>query len=358
MHTHTRTHAYTRTRTHSNDYFANTISNRTDLVCSPDSAMVDLWEDDDPAARRHGNGHGGLRYEYEEEMFAAEATRIIRNHSASGTAAPLLLYYGSHVPHTPMQVPQRYLDRFLNVTEVSLTGQGYAAMVAVLDDAVRNITGALKDTGLWDNTLLIFQSDNGGPVYNANFKRTGTCPSPERPGMTGPGGRPPYSTTCLDFGGAANNHPLRGGKETAFEGGIRVVAFAGGGVVPPSQRGTRRDGFIHTADWLATLAALAKVDPTDHTAAAHGLPPIDSLNCLGMLMGNATSPRQEFALGGLPGPRGFVSGRHKLIVGTFAFNAHTGPHFPNASSADVQVRATRRALLVYGAIGNNSTLCA
>ena len=47
---------------------------------------------------------------------------------------------------------------------MSLTGQGYAAMVAVLDDAVRNITGALKETGLWDNTLLIFQSDNGGPV--------------------------------------------------------------------------------------------------------------------------------------------------------------------------------------------------
>jgi len=52
---------------------------------------------------------------------------------------------------------------------------------------------------------------------------------------------------------------LRGGKATAFEGGIRVVSFASGGAIPPSQRGTRRDGYIHTADWLATLAAVAKV---------------------------------------------------------------------------------------------------
>jgi hypothetical protein len=55
------------------------------------------------------------------------------------------------------------------------------------------------------------QSDNGGPIYDSNWKETGGCPSANRPGMTGPSGRKPYSETCLDFGGAANNHPMRCG---------------------------------------------------------------------------------------------------------------------------------------------------
>ena len=45
------------------------------------------------------------------------------------------------------------------------------------------------------------------------------------------------------------------------EGGVRVPAFVTGGFVENSQRGTRRNGMMHTADWMATLAGLAGVDP-------------------------------------------------------------------------------------------------
>merc|ERR1712159_648215 len=90
--------------------------------------------------------------------------------------------------------------------------------------------------------------------------------------------------------------PMRGGKYTHFEGGIRVNAFASGGFLPEAVRGTKLEGIVHIADWYRTLAeGIAGVDPTDHWAAESGLPAIDSLNVWPMLSGkNLTSPRESF----------------------------------------------------------------
>ena len=70
---------------------------------------------------------------------------------------------------------------------------------------------------------------------------------------------------------------LRGGKFSNWEGGIRVNAFISGGFIPPAARGTVQSGLTAGWDWYATLAGLAGADPTDHRAAAAGLPPIDSI---------------------------------------------------------------------------------
>lgn len=67
----------------------------------------------------------------------------------------------------------------------------HTAQVAILDEAIGNITQALKDTGMWDNTVIIFSSDNGGMV-------------------------PPA-------GGVGCNYPLRGGKITVWEGGTQKL---------------------------------------------------------------------------------------------------------------------------------------
>lgn len=128
---------------HCNDYWTSTVSNKTDPLCSPDSQMVDLWRDDGPAVGESGTGA------YEEELFAADAVRTISAHGSSMVHAPLFLFYASHVPHTPMQMPQHYLDRFLNETALSLPGRGYAAMVSVLDNVVANVTAALQATEMW-----------------------------------------------------------------------------------------------------------------------------------------------------------------------------------------------------------------
>lgn len=321
---------------HCCDYFTSTVSNATDPLCSRDSRTIDLWRDEAPANDRHpGRAWSDA---YVERLFVNEATQIIRGVTTTADTKPLFLYYASHLSHTPLQVPQQTLDAFLNESyKLALPGVAYAAMTAELDAAVANITAALRAAGLWDRTLFVFQSDNGGPIYADQFKRTGDCPSAGRPGLTGPSGRSPFTNTCLDFGGAASNHPFRGGKASCWEGGVRVPAFVTGGAVPSGVRGTRETGLMHTADWYATfVAGIAGEDPTDERAARWGLPKIDSLDMWPMLTGtNSTSPRVEAALGGVPGPRVLVQARFKLLLGLesgLGMSGWVGPHYPNASS--------------------------
>ena len=78
-------------------------------------------------------------------------------------------------------------------------------------------------------------------------------------------------------GGGANNYPLRGGKMTDWQGGIRVNAFVSGGFLPAKMQGQKITGKIHLADWYATFCAIAGVNPTDERAAKAKLPPIDSM---------------------------------------------------------------------------------
>lgn len=180
--------------------------------------------------------------------------------------------------HPPLQVPKEYVERYPKEDQSTING-----MAAFLDDSMGNITAALKRTGLWQNTLLVYSPDNGG--YQGN---------------------------------GGDDAPLRGGKFSDFEGGTRVAAFASGGFLPEAMRGTSVSGMIHVADWYATFCALAGVeDVTDRSAAAAGLPPLDSVDVSGLLLGtNATSPRTEVVLsafnpaedGPLEGPRYFGKG--------------------------------------------------
>merc|ERR1719231_2105598 len=101
-------------------------------------------------------------------------------------------------------------------------------------------------------------------------------------------------------------------KFTDFEGGTRTSAWASGGVIPAAQRGTRhRDGLIHIADWYATWCHLAGVDPSDRSAAAARLPPIDSLNMWNALSTGAATPRSAVVLS----LQAVIVWPHKLVLG-------------------------------------------
>ena len=77
-------------------------------------------------------------------------------------------------------------------------------MVNYLDDVVGELVQALKTKGMWDNLLFIVGSDNGRP--------------------------------------RANNNPLKGGKHSDWQGGVRVNAFASGGYLPVRMRGRTTEG--------------------------------------------------------------------------------------------------------------------
>ena len=79
---------------------------------------------------------------------------------------------------------------------------------------------------------------------------------------------------------------MTGGKFSNWEGGIRVNAFIAGGIIPEGKRGTREDkSYITAWDWYASYAFLAKQNPQDDFARAAKLPPIDSVNVIGYLLG-------------------------------------------------------------------------
>lgn len=211
-----------------------------------------------------------------------------------------------------MEVPQFYLDKFAWIGQDSKPRQSYMAMVNFLDDMVGQVVTALKNKGMWDNLLWATNSDNGGPIYQS--------------GAAG-----------------ANNYPMRGGKMSNWQGGIRVNAFASGGLIPESQRGTVNTGLMVVADWYSTFCALAGVDPTDNRAAAANLPPIDSINMWPLISGaTTTSPRSEVVIGSDSSECLFGNGTmvqallrsdgYKLIIGSLGQNIWTGPYYPNATT--------------------------
>lgn len=133
----------------------------------------DLWDTDRPAWELAGSA-------YEEWVFRDRLLSVVAAHDP---ADPLMLFYTPHVAHCPLQVPVEYLDRFTPLTNgtdeqtchaqtASINPNGsafacraqYAAMVNVLDDNVKAVKDALEAKGMWDNTLMVFSSDNGGPV--------------------------------------------------------------------------------------------------------------------------------------------------------------------------------------------------
>eukprot|EP01083_Nonionella_stella_P252042 868898_1 len=173
---------------------------------------TDLWYTSQPAFGLNGT-YGGY-------IYSKRAVDIIKDHSKNYAKTPLFIYMALQDNHSPYEAPDSYINKF-NSSWYQLQRQ-VAGMSNFFDtNAVYNVTTTLKQTGMWDNTLLILSADNGGP--------SGTD------------------------GSAANNCPLRGGKYSNFEGGVRVVNFVSGGLLPEKRRGVSINGMMHIADWYATF---------------------------------------------------------------------------------------------------------
>ncbi len=108
---------------------------------------------------------------------------------------PFFLHLNFHIPHTPMEGKEELVDHFSKKIKPGMkdTNPVYAAMIKTMDENVGRILTGLKQAGLASNTIVIFLSDNGGRV--GKFQEWETV---------------------------ANNHPLRSGKGSLYEGGIRV----------------------------------------------------------------------------------------------------------------------------------------
>jgi arylsulfatase A-like enzyme len=202
---------------------------------------------------------------YTTRLLAREAAKIVREHDP---ARPLFLYVPFNATHTPLQAPPEAVDRYGDIADRRRRLK--AAMTTVMDEAIGEIVAELEKRGMAPRTLILFSSDNGGPT-----------------------------------GEAADNGPLRAGKGTLYEGGVRVPAFAvWPGRIKP---GTVVREMLHITDLYPTLLRLAGA-PAEQNL------PLDGKDAWGTIAEGKPSPREEILLNVEPTRGALRRGPWKIVA--------------------------------------------
>ena len=192
--------------------------------------------------------------EYLTDAFGREAIAFVRKNQDK----PFFLYLAFNAVHTPLESPAALTARFKDKPAAGgHRNPTYAGMLASLDNNIGKVLATLDELHLADNTLVIFSSDNGGV---GGYQREG-----------------------INANDITDNAPLKGGKGTLYEGGIRIpYIFRWPGHVKP---GTTSDLPINSVDLYPTLLELAGAKPP----AGH---PLDGTSYL-KLLGDADQARPD-----------------------------------------------------------------
>ena len=132
--------------------------------------------------------------EYLTDRLTDEAILLLKKHRANKKHEPFFLTMAYYAVHTPIEAPVERVKEFKGKEpHHGQSNATYAAMVSAVDESVGRILELLDHLELADNTLVVFTSDNGGRILS--FRES-----------------PPPT----------DNAPLRNGKATGYEGGLRV----------------------------------------------------------------------------------------------------------------------------------------
>jgi len=96
-------------------------------------------------------------------LFTDRAVEIIKKHHSTEQDKPLFLYLAYQGVHEPRQSPEHYYDKY-NETINDLQRRQFAGMLSALDEGVENVTAALRESSMLQETLWIVTTDNGGPT--------------------------------------------------------------------------------------------------------------------------------------------------------------------------------------------------
>jgi arylsulfatase B len=152
---------------------------------------------------------------YLTDALTREALSFIERHRRE----PFFLYLSYNAVHSPKQGARSYMERFRRIEDMHR--RVFAAMLGNLDDSIGAVLKKLRACGLEERTLIFFLSDNGGPTRELT----------------------------------SSNAPLRGGKGSLYEGGIRIpFILQWKGTIPAGKVYSRP---VISTDVFATACAAA-----------------------------------------------------------------------------------------------------
>lgn len=205
---------------------------------------------------------------YLTDVLTDEAISFIDRNSNN----PFFLYLPYNAPHSPLQAQKNYYRQFEHIKDP--IKRTYAAMIKNMDDEIGRLMHYLDSTGLAENTIVFFLSDNGGAVYN----------------------------------GTTDNAPYRGGKLTNFEGGLRVPFMV------KWKNHIKEGTVIHhpviSLDIFKTVASVIGIDlPADRI--------FDGVNLIPYINGENTSAPHEALYWRSDFNKAIRKGDWKLIVNEY-----------------------------------------
>ena len=228
---------------------------------------IDLRNGTKPDTNKHGV--------YSTNLFTEEIQRVINKHD--NEKGPFFIYATYQAVHGPLEAPQKYIDQCQSIPYERR--RTFCGMLRAADEGISNITMTLKEKNLLDDTIIIFTTDNGGPT-----------------------------------GEASVNWPLRAGKNTIFEGGVRGTAFVWGSKLPKLNYDNVQ--LIHATDWLPTIVeGIAGLELDKNRWK------LDGYNVWPTITTDSETPRKEILINLDPPRPGFIGqaairvGDWKLVTG-------------------------------------------
>ena len=197
------------------------------------------------------------------DVFTREACDFIGRHRAR----PFFLYLAYNAVHSPMQATDEYMKKFSHIEDIQR--RIFAAMLAHLDDSVGKVLAELRESGVEEDTLVVFLGDNGGPTEELT----------------------------------SSNAPLRGGKGDLWDGGIRVPFIVSWKNHIPAGRIV--DAPVTSLDATATALEVVYAGP--------GQKRLDGINLMPLLTGKMAEVPERTLFWRVGQKNALRSGNWKLI---------------------------------------------
>ena len=212
---------------------------------------------------------------YSTHLFTKAIEEAIYQHDID--KAPFFIYGAYQSVRAPLEAPEKYLEQCQYIP--CKKRQKFCGLLRATDEGIGNITSLLQEKNLLDNTVIIFTTDNGGQTKKGS-----------------------------------SNWPLRGNKNTVFEGGVHGTAYVWGANLPKLNYDNQQ--LFHVTDWLPTIVEGIAGLEVDKDKWA-----LDGYNVWPTITTDSETPRKEILINLDPVHPGFVgqaairSGEWKLITG-------------------------------------------